>query len=276
MDYLPRRIASLQPSATVTLARLNRLDLVVACTRWCRDVCPEVATSEARVISDSWSAKAEEILACKPDLVIASVPYQLEALAEVLKASVRFVALAPKSIADVYGDIALIARTVGEEERGATLIAEMQREIEAVKSCAARAKTRPRVFCEEWGKPVINSQRWVEELVEAAGGEFIGVAGKQTSVEAVAAADPDVIITSWCGAGDRVPLEKIVAARGWQNLEAVRNGRVYCISDEYLNTPAPTLMAGLKALASAIHPDLFGESAPGLRRIAVAEQMVLR
>lgn len=276
MNYLPRRIASLQPSTTVTLARLNRLDLVVACTKWCHDVCPEVATSGARVISDSWSAKAKEIMACRPDLVIASVPYQLEALGEILKASVRFVALTPQSLVDVYGDITIIARTVGEEQRGAELIGEMQAEIEAVRSRAARAKTRPRVFCEEWGKPLINSQRWVAELVEAAGGEFIGVAGRQTSAEAVAAADPDVIVTSWCGAGDRVPLEKIVAARGWQSLEAVRNARVYCITDEYLNTPAPTLIAGLKALASAIHPDLFGESAPGLRRIALAEQVALR
>jgi iron complex transport system substrate-binding protein len=273
VNYLPRRIASLQPSATVTLARLNRLDLIVACTKWCRDVCPEIAASGATVISDSWSAKADEILACKPDLVIASVPYQLEALAEILKASVRFVALAPQTLADVYGDIAIIAGTVGEEQRGAAVIEEMQEELEAVRACAAGARRRPRVFCGEWGKPVINSQRWVAELVEAAGGEFIGIAGRQTSVEAVAAADPDVIIVSWCGAGDRVPLEKIVATRGWQNLEAVRNARVYCISDEYLNTPAPTLIAGLNALASAIHPDLFGESASGLRRITVTEQV---
>jgi hypothetical protein len=51
---------------------------------------------------------------------------------------------------------------------------------------------------------------------------------------------------------------------------------VYCITDEYLNTPAPTLVLGLRALASAIRPDLFGESAPGLRRIMVpVEQAVV-
>ncbi len=34
----------------------------------------------------------------------------------------------------------------------------------------------------------------------------------------------------------------------------MRNSQVYCISDELLNTPAPTLVAGLRALAGAIHP----------------------
>jgi iron complex transport system substrate-binding protein len=275
-DYLPQRIACLQPSATVTLARLGHLHRIVACTKWCQDLCPEVTGSGAAVISDSWSAKASEILACHPDFVIASVPYQIGALTEILKASVPFLALAPKSLADVYADTALIARIVDAEERGLELIAEMQREIEAVRAAQARAKLRPRVFCEEWGKPVISSQRWVAELVEAAGGEFIGEPGGKITIEQIGAEDPDVIIASWCGAGDRVPLEKLMSTRGWQKLEAVRNARVYCINDEYLNTPAPTLISGLRALASAIHPEIFGERAAGLRRIAVIEPVASR
>jgi iron complex transport system substrate-binding protein len=276
-NYLPHRIACLQPSATVTLARLGHLGRIVACTKWCRDLVPEVTHSGAAVIADSWSAKASEILACNPDFVIASVPYRMEALAEILKAAVPFLALAPKTLADVYADIALIARVVAAEERGQQLIAETQREILAVKFQAeAVAAHRPRVFCEEWGKPVIRSQRWVAELVEAAGGEFIGEPGSKTGMDDIVELDPDVIVAAWCGAGDRVPLEKLVATRGWEDLEAVRNARVYCINDEYLNTPAPTLVSGLKALASAIHPEIFGETAPGLRRIAVIKQPALR
>jgi iron complex transport system substrate-binding protein len=113
-------------------------------------------------------------------------------------------------------------------------------------------------YCEEWGKPLIHSQLWVKELVEAAGGAFVGEPGTTTDAEAVAAADPDVIIAAWCGAGDRVPLERIVEQRQWQGLRAVQSGRVYCIADELLNTPAPTLIDGLHALAEAIHPDIFG------------------
>jgi len=90
--------------------------------------------------------------------------------------------------------------------------------------------------------------------------EFIGEPGKQVTPEAIYAADPDVLVAAWCGAGDRVPLEKIVAQRGWRELRAVRKGRVYCIPDECLNTPAPTLLQGLYALAAALHPSLFPES----------------
>ncbi len=104
------------------------------------------------------------------------------------------------------------------------------------------------------------------ELVEAAGGKFFGDPGKHVTEEEVAAANPDVIIAAWCGAGNRVPLEKLAARHGWRQTTAVRNGRVYCINDEFLNTPATTLIDGLKALAAAIHPDMAGERT-GLRRI---------
>jgi iron complex transport system substrate-binding protein len=276
MNSGPQRIACLQPSATATIARLGLLHRVVACTRWCRDLTPEISRSGATVVSDSWSAQASEILACHPDLVIASVPYQLDALAEILKASVRLLALAPRTLADVYGDIVLIANTLDAKPRGEALVAEMQRQIELVKAKAAHIRPRPRVFCEEWGKPVISSQQWVAELIEASGAEFVGEAGGRTNAEIVAAEDPDIIIAAWCGAGDRVPLEKLVSLRGWQDLQAVRNGRVYCVNDEYLNTPAPTLISGLRALASAIHPEIFGASAPGLRRITLNEQPAIR
>jgi iron complex transport system substrate-binding protein len=104
----------------------------------------------------------------------------------------------------------------------------------------------------------------VAELVEAAGGEFIGIPGAQISAEAVLSENPDVLIAAWCGAGDRVPLEKLIRERHWSTTNAAKQGRVYCIRDEFLNTPAPTLMHGLHALAAAILPQDFPQ-APGLR-----------
>ena len=276
-NLLPQRVASLQPSITVTLRDLGLLDRLVACTRYCVDLVPELQASRT-VIEDSWSAKAEQLLAAKPDLVLASVPYRLESLGEILKAGIPCVCLSPRSLADVYADMLHIARIVGSEEPGGAerraldLVRRMQIEIDAVRQ-ATEKRTRPLVYCEEWGKPLILSQPWVAELVEAAGGRFFGEAGKQATEEEVVAANPQVIIAAWCGAGDRVPLEKIIARRSWERTEAAQNGRVYCLNDEFLNTPASTLLQGLHALAAAIHPEMFG-STPGLRRISLAAKQL--
>jgi iron complex transport system substrate-binding protein len=279
-DHTPQRIVSLQPSVTVILAALGQVERLVACTKYCAEVCPEVrvqggdsfregtgedARRSIAIIADSWTARADEIVAGRPDLVIASVPYQEKAVVEILKSGASFLGFAPRSLGDVYKDIAAIAGITGVPERGEKVISAMRAEVEAVRRLAP-CDSRPRVFCEEWGKPLIASQRWVAELVEAAGGEFVGTPGAQTSKEAVLAEDPDVFVAAWCGAGDRVPLEKVVRERGWSEMRAARTGRVYCVRDEFLNTPAPTLVQGLKALAAAIHPESFPQVS-GLRCI---------
>ena len=264
-DHTPRRIVSLQPSATVILHAIGALDRLVACTKYCVDVCPQAGIGRT-VVDDSWTAKQEQILAPKPDLVIAAVPYQEKAVVEILKAGVRFLGLAPKCLADIYVDIGTIAGVVGLPDRGEQIVAAMQDQIQRIRSQTS-GLPRLRVFCEEWGKPLIASQAWVAELVDAAGGEFVGTPGQQSTFEKVRAHDPDVLIAAWCGAGNRVPLEKIIRERGWTEMRAAREERVYCIRDEFLNTPAPTLTLGLQALAAAIHPEVF-PTVPGLRRMS--------
>lgn len=264
-SHTARRIACLQPSATAILDSIGELARVVACTRYCADIVPAVADGSRIILADSWTADTAQIVAAQPDLVIAAVPYQKKAVSEILKAGARFLGLAPRTLADIYTDIATIAGAVGAAERGEEVISQMERVIEGVRGQTAVTR-RPKVWCEEWGKPMIASQMWVAELVAAAGGEFISTPGRQMSPEQVLKLNPEVIVTAWCGAGDRVPLEKIISERGWHRTAAALDRRVFCIRDEFLNTPAPTLIQGLQALAFTIHPELF-PGTKGIRQI---------
>jgi iron complex transport system substrate-binding protein len=218
---------------------------------------------DLKVIADSWSSNTEEILCASPDLVVASVPYRLESLAAILKCGVPVLTLAPHSLADVYQDIRLLGDILHAQDRAAAMVEEMMGAIASTQDAVSTAET-PLVYCEEWGKPLIHSQTWVAELVSAAGGRFLGKPGSVTDAAAIAAQDPDVLVFAWCGAGDRVPLARVIEKRQWQSLRAVREGRVYCVPDEFLNTPAPNLLQGLRALAGAIHPEIFA-AAQGVR-----------
>ncbi|HXE09556.1 MAG TPA: ABC transporter substrate-binding protein [Acidobacteriaceae bacterium] len=260
------RIASLQPSVSLVLAALDRLGCLCAVTKYCCDAVPELAGRALPVLSDSWSFDRSDpagagnialLLASRPDLVIASVPYRMESLAAILKCGVPVLALAPHSLADVYSDIRLIAAHAAADPE--PVITHMERTIAVTRALTAhlRAEDRPRVYCEEWGKPMIHSQRWVAELVDAAGGNFLGTPGAHTTTEVVTAADPDVLLFAWCGTGDRVPLARVIEQRGWQTLRAVREGRAHVIPDEFLNTPAPTLLEGLACIAAALHPAIY-------------------
>jgi len=266
-DFTPQRVCCLQPSATLTMKDLGLLGRVVACTKYCADVCPEAADGSRQIVSDSWSSQAEEIRAAGADFAIASVPYQVEAVGEILKAGIRFLGLAPRTLADIYADITAIAGVMGVPERGKDVVSSMQKAIEEVHNHHYDANARPKVFCEEWGKPIIASQPWVAELISAAGGEFVGEPGKVITAEAVADAQPDALLAAWCGAGDRVPLEKIVEQRKWGGTPAARTERVFCIRDEMLNTPASSLLDGLRAIEWALHPASCSRPA-GIRQIS--------
>jgi iron complex transport system substrate-binding protein len=218
---------------------------------------PALRERNLKVIADSWSSTTDEILSASPDLVVASVPYRMESLAAILKCGVPVLTLAPHSLADIYQDIRLLGDILHAQDRANAMVEEMMRAVAAIQDATAGAESRL-VYCEEWGKPLIHSQTWVAELVSAAGGRFLGNPGSVTDAAAIAAHDPDVLVFAWCGAGDRVPLARVIEKRQWQSLRAVRTGRVYCIPDELLNTPAPNLLQGLGALAGAIHPEIFG------------------
>ena len=106
------RIAALQPSISIILDRLGALDLLVACTRYCVEAVPELAQRPITIVKDSWSSTTDEILAARPTLVLASVPYRMESLAALLKSGCPVLTLAPHTLADIYADIRLIGSIV--------------------------------------------------------------------------------------------------------------------------------------------------------------------
>src|SRR5215469_12489852 len=121
------RIASLQPSVTLTLAALNALDTLIAHTKYCVEALPELATRNLPILHDSWTTTTDELTAVEPELVIASVPYRLESLVVILKSGFPVLALAPHSLADILHDTRLTARQVNRPAEAETLIEAFQR-----------------------------------------------------------------------------------------------------------------------------------------------------
>lgn len=256
MDQSPlQRIVSLAPSVTSIIHALGAGDCLVGVTRWCAEVAP---VKDLPLFDDCWNADPDKVAELKPDLVIGSVPYRAQVVNGILARGLRFFAMYPRRLADVYADIALLARLVGKEKEGQQLVASMRTHIATVRERAESAGGRPPIYCEEWSNPLQNSQPWVEELVEAAGGEFVPKpAGRKVTSEEVVGADPEIIVLAWCGTNDRARPEVVHKRPGWGNVRAVRDNRIHVIRDELLNTPGPALLDGLNALAVIIHPEIF-------------------
>ena len=103
--------------------------------------------------------------------------------------------------------------------------------------------------------PLISGIRWVEELIELAGGEATfphlryqqDAKGRIVDPSAVVAADPEVIIASWCGR--KASKEQIRARDGWAAIDAVRSGHIYEVKSTYILQPGPAaLTEGVRQL----------------------------
>jgi iron complex transport system substrate-binding protein len=248
------RIVSLAPSVTSILVALGARRNLVGISKWCKDVARVGALPE---VGDCWTLDIHEVMRLKPMLAIGSVPFAPETVAKLLAQPVAFLALNPRSIADIEGDIRMIANLLGRGLAAEKLIAGMRREFRQVARAAAncRANRVPRVYCEAWPNPRISSPPWVAELVALAGGEFVVPAGQRVQDEDVARADPDVIVLAWTASGDRASPTQTLGKPEWQGVRAVQNRRVLVIRDELLNTPGPPLLRGARELLRAIHGD---------------------
>lgn len=243
------RIVSLAPNATSILCALGARSSLVGVTRWCVDVAPVAALPK---FGDCWKLEAlPKILELKPDLVIGSVPFKTEAVGKLLEHPVRFLALNPRSLANIEADIRVIGALLGKGSAANRVVAALREKFQAIRM-AFSGKRRLRIYCEAWPNPRITSPPWVAELAEICNAEFVGKPGARISDEQVAAANPDVIVLAWAATGDRAKPAKVYANEKWRNVSATRNRRVFVVRDELLNTPAPILTRGARELAKIL------------------------
>ena len=110
---------------------------------------------------------------------------------------------------------------------------------------------------------------FMHDMLEAAGGDDVFADVKRQSLQATTemllARAPEVIIEAY--PSDGWPPERIAREREvWSalpSLPAVRNHRVYVLSDDRLSVPGPRIVEGVRALAGVLGTGLFSTD-PGV------------
>jgi len=248
----PRRIICLTEETTETLYLLGEQERIVGISGY--TVRPPEARQKPKV-SAFINAKFDKILALEPDLVFAFSDLQADIAAELIRRGVTVMTFNQRSVMEILEMILTVGRIVGCEEKARNLVSSLQDDLIAIRESAARFAHRPRVLFEEWYDPLISGIRWVEELIEAAGGECIfpelrqHQAAKDRIVNPadVISRDPEVIIGSWCGRA--VKKEWIRTREGWDQISAVHNNHIYEVKSAFILQPGPAaLTEGLRQL----------------------------
>ena len=217
----------------------------------------------------------ERLAALKPDLIITQAQCDVCAVRyEDVQAAVRntpslagtqILALNPTSVLDVLSDIERIGQATGEHVN--TLLVKTSlnlRLLTAQIRCAQLSGNNPpRVICLEWIEPPMVAANWMPELVQMAGGSpgltRAGVHSSYADWRQIVDYDPQVIVIMPCGFDlprAIVEAQVLPGFEGWQQLDAVKNGRVFAVDgNAYFNRSGPRLVDSLEILAHLFYPD---------------------
>lgn len=244
---LPQRIVCLTEEPTEVLYALGEQHRIVGISGF--TVRPPEARREKPKVSAFTSARIARILALEPDLAIGFSDIQADIARELVRHGVEVWISNHRNVAGILGYVRRLGALVGATERAERYAAELATHVERVRSLAAQLPRRPRVWFEEWDEPLIGGIRWVEELVEIAGGVPIFPEHANASLardrivadpREIIRRAPELILGSWCGKKFRSDL---VAARpGWDAIPAVRDGALHEIKSPVILQPGPAAL----------------------------------
>jgi iron complex transport system substrate-binding protein len=257
MSFPPRRIVCLTEETVETLYLLGEQDRIAGVSGYA--VRPPQVRREKPRVSAFISADVPKILALDPDLVLAFSDLQADIVADLVRAGAAVHVFNQRDIAGILAMIRTLGGLIGEAGKADALASKFEHRLADVAAVGRTKPFRPKVYFEEWDDPLISGIGWVSELIAVAGGDDVfpqlakAKAAKDRIVapEAVVAANPDVILASWCG--KKVVRDKIRQRSGWGAIAAVRDDRIVEIKSPLILQPGPAALTdGLDAIMAAL------------------------
>lgn len=251
----PQRLISLAPSITETLYALGLGDRIVGDTEYC-DYPPEARLKPH--VGALLNPSLEKIVTLKPDLVLGIAEANRRETADQLeRLSIPLYGLTAHSVDETLHSIEDLGGVLGQGDRARALVESLRNRVEAVKR-RANGQPRPKVLFVVWYRPLITAgpHTFIDDVIRTAGGVSIAddLPGEwpRMSLEDALDRDPDVIFFSKSESFSP-PLEELRKLPGWKDFRAVKNNRLYFVSDTIVR-PSPRLIDALEEVARLLHP----------------------
>lgn len=247
-----QRIVSLAPHVTELLFAAGageRVVGVVSYSDW-----PPAARGIEQVGSYS-ALDMERILALRPDLVVAwesgNNPAQLERLERLGLTVLRH---APRTPDDIARMLEQLGRLAGTDAVAQPAAQNFRVRLQGLRERNAQAAPLT-VFYQVWHQPLmtVSGAHLISAAIELCGGRNVFAAlpalAPQISIEAVLAADPQVIVAS--GMAEQRP-DWLDDWKRWLQLAAVRHDNLYFVPPDLLQRAGPRFIDGAERLCAAL------------------------
>ena len=257
LDEPATRIVALTPSDCEILYAIGAGDLLVGRGKYC-DYPAEVLDIPA--VESGSDTNIEQIVELQPQVLIMSTMSQTDEQVQQLEAAgIHVVVSDAQDIDGVYTAINMIGELVGKQDEAASVVESMQKTFDEIKANAGDGTKT--IYFEvsplEYGLWTAGTGTFMDEIANMMGlkncfSDVEGWAG--ISEEQVLERNPDYILTisMYYGEGP-TPEEEIASRAGWENVTAVKNGKILNLQNNELSRPAPRLAEGAKALYDFVY-----------------------
>ena len=262
IEKQPERIVSLIPSNTEIAFGLGLGEEIVGVSDF--DNYPEEVNEKEKI--GGMEFNVEKIISLKPDLVLAhasSAHNSKDGLDQLRNAGITVLVVNDaKSFEEVYESIEMIGKATGKTKEAEVMINNMKEKVEEIRTKAKEIQEKAKVFVEVSPAPDIftpGKGTFMHEMLEIINAE--NAAGDQEgwvqlTEEAIIQLNPDVIVTTY-GYYVENPVEQVLSRKGWENVSAIQNKRVYDVNSDAVTRSGPRLVEGLEELASVVYPEVF-------------------
>ncbi|SLL35367.1 periplasmic binding protein [Mycobacteroides abscessus subsp. abscessus] len=264
IEEKPEKLVSLMPSNTEIAFALGLGEELVGVSDY--DNYPQEAAEKEKV--GGMEFNVEKIISLNPDVVLAhasSAHNSTEGLQQIRDAGIDVVIVNDAStFEDVYKSMKLIGQATGTEAEADKLVADMKEKLAAIKEKAATISDSDQksVYIEVSEEPNLfttGKNTFMQEMLDTINAKnIISEEGWiQVDQEAVIAANPDAIITTYGAYSEKSPIDQINSRKGWQEITAVKEKQIVDVDSDMVTRSGPRLVEGVEAVAKAVYPDVF-------------------
>lgn len=259
-----QRIVSLAPSITETLFALGLGDRVVGVTRYCDY--PPAAVEKAK-IGGYYDLNYEAIVALQPDLVVC-LNEHAENHNNLQNLDLNYHTLDHDRVETILASIRSLGETCGVKARSDELVSGIEERMARIKARRIDQR-RPRVmvcigrhmgFADLGNVYIAGRDGFYSQMIELAGGVNVyqdELAFPVVTGEGLMHLAPEIVIDMVPDLAQRGLTVDQVRAQ-WQqlpDLPAVRNGRVFVFTDDFVVIPGPRFVQILEKMAAVLHPE---------------------
>lgn len=256
----PVRIVSAAPSNTEILFAIGAGPQVVGVTTYC-NYPAEAATRDKIGGFSPKSISAERVIGLKPDLVLTTGRLQQSLTEDFRRLGLPVLSYDAQTLEEVLRNIRLLGQVTGHVTEAEELAATLDRRLARVRaSTATRPEAeRPRTLLLLSEDPLMAAGpgTFAGQILDVAGGRNVFADVEQqfprVSEEEILKRNPAVVLL-WERDGFAARKEQLTKRPGWARLDAVRDGRVLGVNDDWLSRAGPRLFDGLERVTELLHP----------------------